>query len=132
MHPPIVDVDPFDLPEWLGLGDVIWRSEVGLSSGHLVRGLLTGEDHQQDALSCDLLAVDEAYPQPVTDDASRLRVHQAWRHGQVVLGTYDDRLTLAVPGTRLAPDLALEAVARLARAVGARPERFAVLLRVGG
>ena len=39
---------------------------------------------------CDLLAVDEAYPEPVVDDATRLRVHQAWRHGQVVIGSVAD------------------------------------------
>lgn len=130
MSPLLVDVDPFDLPEWLGLGDVVWRSEAGLDTGHLVTGLLSGDEGE--TLACGLLAVDEAYPQPVTDDASRLRVHQAWRHGQVHLATHDDALVLALPGSRLTPDLVLEAVGRLARAVGARPERFAVLLRVGG
>lgn len=130
MRPPLVDVDPFDLPEWLGLGDVVWQSDTGLGGGHLVTGLLSAAAGE--TLACGLLAVDEAYPQPVTGDESRLRVHQAWRHGQVVVATYDGALVLALPGSRLTPDLVLEAVGRLARAVGARPERFAVLLRVGG
>ena len=67
---PIIDVDPFDLPEWLGVGQVVWHADQGLRSGHLVAGRLVSGD---DVLACDLLAVDEAYPVPVTDDDSRLR-----------------------------------------------------------
>ena len=129
MHSPITDVDPFDLPEWLGTVDVVWRSDSGLAAGHHVRGRLTSDG--QDDLACDLLAVDEAYPQPVVDDASRLRVHQAWRHGQVVIGTYDDRLVLAAPGTAFGPEAVLDTLGRLARAVGAHAERYAALLRLG-
>ena len=33
----ITDVDPFDLPEWLGTHDVVWRADQGLRTGHLVR-----------------------------------------------------------------------------------------------
>lgn len=124
----LTDVDPFDLPEWLGTIDVVWKADAGLGAGHHVRGRLTGADDVE--LTCDLLAVDEAYPEPVVDDASRLRVHQAWRHGQVVLGEYDGRLVLAVPGTVFGPELVLDALARLARAVGAHAERYAVLLRL--
>ena len=83
-------------------------------------------------LACDLLAVDEAYPAPVASESSRLRVHQAWRHGQVHLASYDGRLTLLVPGTSFSADLTLEAVARLAKALGASPSSFAVHLRLGG
>ena len=81
-------------------------------------------------IACDLLAVDEAYPAPVVDDASRLRVHQAWRHGQVVVGEVDSRLVLAVPGTGFDPELVLDALGRLSRAVGAHAERYAALLRL--
>lgn len=130
MHPAISDVDPFDLPDWLGTEDVVWRADSGLHSGHLVAGRLTGAGH--DDLACDLLAVDQAYPRPVTDDTSRLRVHQAWRHGQVLVGRYDDRLALAAPGNAWTAELVLDVLDRLARAVGARPERFAALLRIGG
>ena len=130
MQAVITDVDPFDLPEWLGTHDVVWRADQGLRTGHLVRGRLTAD---ADALEipCDLLAVDEAYPEPVVDDAARLRVHQAWRHGQVVIGELDSRLVLAVPGTRFGPELVLDALGRLARAVGAHAERYAALLRLG-
>ena len=134
MQAAITDSDPFDLPEWLGALEVVWHADAGLRTGHLVRGRLRGDG--VDDLACDLLAVDEAYPQPVVDDASRLRVHQAWRHGQVVIGTLgtgtDVRLVLAVPGTRFDPELVLDALGRLARAVGARAERYAALLRLSG
>lgn len=125
----IIEVDPFDLPDWLGDSDVVWQADAGVRSGHLVPGRLTTGGH--DDLACDLLAADEAYPEPVTDDATRLRVHLAWRHGQVLVCERDGRLTLAFPGSRLGPELALEAIGRLARSVGADPERFAVLLRIG-
>ena len=98
MQATITDIDPFDLPEWLGTGDVVWRADEGLQTGHLVRGRLSAEpsDDSQEIV-CDLLAVDEAYPAPVVDDATRLRVHQAWRHGQVVIGEHGSRMVLAVP-----------------------------------
>ena len=136
MQATLTDIDPFDLPEWLGTGDVVWRADEGLQTGHLVRGRLAADqpDHAAEAsqeIVCDLLAVDEAYPEPVVDDATRLRVHQAWRHGQVVIGEHGSRMVLAVPGTRFGPELVLDALGRLARAVGARAERYAVLLRLG-
>ena len=136
MQATLTDIDPFDLPEWLGTGDVVWRADEGLQTGHLVRGRLAADQPDQRAeasqeIVCDLLAVDEAYPEPVVDDATRLRVHQAWRHGQVVIGEHGSRMVLAVPGTRFGPELVLDALGRLARAVGARAERYAVLLRLG-
>jgi hypothetical protein len=123
------EVDPFDLPDWLGEAGVTWSAETGLQGGHLVRGVLRTAG---DELACDLLAVDEAYPAPVADDATRLRSHQAWRHGQVQLASYDDRLTLLVPGREFSADLVLDVVARLAKAVGAPAAHYAVLLRLGG
>ena len=125
---PIVEVDPFDLPEWLGVGQVVWHADEGLRNGHLVAGRFVAAD---DTLSCDLLAVDEAYPVPVTDDDSRLRAHQAWRHGQVLLGSYADRLVLAAPGTRFDADRVLDTLARLARAVGGSPDNMSALIRIG-
>lgn len=123
-----VDVDPFDLPGWLGDTQVTWRPDQGIRVGHLVAGLLSSG---HDTLPCDLLAVDEAYPRPVCDDDTRTRTHQAWRHGQVLLMEHDDRLTLAVPGRDFSADRVLEALARLARAVGASPDDYAALLRLG-
>lgn len=129
MEPTVItDVDPFDLPEWLGTEEVAWEAEEGLRSGHHVPGLLRGA---ATSLPCDLLAVDRAYPLPVTDEASRVRSHQVWQHGEVLVGEYDGRLALAVPGTGFEPGLVLEAVSRLARAVGASPDRYVVHLRIG-
>jgi hypothetical protein len=123
------DVDPFDLPEVLGDGAVTWSSTDALASGHLVRGELGAADGSR--FACDLLAVDEAYPAPVASEAVRLRVHQAWRHGQVHLASYGGRLTLLVPGTSFTADTTLDAVARLAKALGASPASYAVHLRLG-
>lgn len=142
MQATLTDVDPFDLPEWLGTREVVWRPDAGLDVGPLVRGRLSADtrapgsepdaspDEGTDEMACDLLAVDEAYPEPVTDDATRLAVHQAWRHGQVVVGDVGGRLVLAVPGTGFDAERVLDVLGRLARAVGARPERYAALLRL--
>jgi hypothetical protein len=75
--------------------------------------------------------VDEAYPRPVADDDTRTRSHQSWRHGQVLLLQCDGRLTLAVPGRDFTADRVLDALARLAMAVGASPDDYAALLRLG-
>ena len=124
------ELDPFDLPEWLGEGEVTWTPECGIHDRHLVAGSLSGGEGS--ALPCALLAVDEAYPRPVADDDLRHLAHQAWRHGQVHLVSHDDRLTLAVPGTSFNAELVMEVLGRLAKAVGAQPGSFSVLLRLGG
>lgn len=129
MTAPVHEVDAFELPEWLGTSDVIWAADHGVQSGHLIPGRLSGTGH--DDVVCDLLAVDQAFPRPVIDADSRLRAHLAWHHGQVLLGDFEGRLTIAAPGSSWGPDAILEALARLAKAVGARPERYAVLMRLG-
>ncbi|MBZ5739865.1 hypothetical protein [Nocardioides mangrovi] len=123
-------VDPFELPEWLGERDVTWAAESGLRSGPGVTGLLSAEGDA--SLGCDLLAVDAAYPVPVAPEGVRLRAHQAWHHGEVHLVDHGGRLTLVVPGTGFTADLVLDAVSRLARAVGASAEHYSVRLRIGG
>ena len=123
-------LDPFDLPDWLGEGEVTWTSDDVTRSGALVAGCLLGPNDARHA--CDLLAVDQAYPAPVVDDRIRTRAHQAWRHGQVLLVDRDGRATLAVPGTAFTADTVLDAVTRLAKAVGAPPASFSVRLRLGG
>ena len=40
--PVLLEVDPFDLPEWLGEADVVWSSGSGLRTSHLVEGTLAG------------------------------------------------------------------------------------------
>jgi hypothetical protein len=127
--PPSYDeVDPFDLPDWLGVEEVTWAAVAGLGSGHRVAGGLTADG--QEPLGCDLLAVDEAYPVPAAADDLRVRVHQLWRHGEVLLLSDTGRLLMAVPGSRVDVETALDAVGRLARAVGATGA-YAVHLRVG-
>ncbi|MEZ5191272.1 MAG: hypothetical protein R2734_01105 [Nocardioides sp.] len=123
-------MDPFDLPDWLGSDLVTRHSASGVAGSHLVPGRLSG-DTPDKVLPCDLVAVDEAYPAPVADDDVRTRAHQAWRHGQVLLLEVTGRLTLGVPGRDFGPDRVMEALARLARAVGARPDNYSVLLRLG-
>jgi hypothetical protein len=123
--PAIADLDPFDLPDWLGDGPVAWATDTGLG-GHLVAGHLTGG--ADETLACDLLAVDQAYPAPVLDEATRTRVHQSWRHGQVLLLSRDGRATVAAPGTSWTSEEVLVALTRVARAVGADPARWSVRL----
>ena len=96
----------------------------------LVRGLLSGGEGR--TVPCDLMAVDEAYPAPVADHDLRTRAHQAWHHGQVLLTVRDGRPTLAVPGRDFTADRVLDALGRLAHAVGAAPTQYAALLRLGG
>lgn len=131
--PRLVEVDPFDLPDWLGTDQVTWTSASGLRSDHLVTGTLTSPGHPDHP--CDLLSVDEAYPQPVVDDDTRTRAHQAWRHGQVLCVTNppgpDGRLTLALPGRDMTAGRALDALARLSKAVGASADDWSLLLRIG-
>jgi hypothetical protein len=122
------ELDPFDLPEWLGELEVTWSAERGLSSGHRVAGRLSAEGVA--ALGCDLLAVDDAYPEPVAVDGLRVRAHQVWQYGEVLLVRDRDRVVLAVPGSRVDSDTALTAVGRLARAVGAVAGSYGVRLRV--
>ena len=124
------DVDPFDLPDWLGETEVTWVADEGVRVGHHVAGRLRAEDPVRE-LPCDLLAVDEAYPVPVADDRARLHAHQAWRHGQILLVTTGGRLTLAVPGTSFSADLVLDALSRLAKAVGASADDYSARLRIG-
>jgi hypothetical protein len=124
----LADLDPFDLPDWLGNGPVCWAAEHGLA-GHLVPGVLSGGQGQR--LTCDLLAVDEAYPLPVLDEVTRTRVHQAWRHGQVLLRSHDGRATVAAPGTSWTADRVLETMSRMARAVGADSALWSVRLGLG-
>jgi hypothetical protein len=127
-HAPVVsEADPFDLPDWLGTREVTWTARSSVRGEHLISGELTAGDG---GLRCDLLAADQAFPQPVLDDGWRRQVHQAWTHGQVLLLEYDGRLTLAVPGTAFTADRALEAIGRLAKAVGVKPGRFLAALRL--
>jgi hypothetical protein len=123
----VAAVDPFELPDWLGTQPVTWIALSSVHDSHLVEGeLIAGAE----SAACDLLAADQAFPRPVLHDDWRRLVHQAWTHGQVLLLSYDGRLTVAVPGTCFTADRVLEAIGRLAKAVGVAPTRFAATLRL--
>jgi hypothetical protein len=126
--PEVTEVDPFDLPEWLGEVEVTWRAATSVRGSYRLEGDLVGAGVQP--LTCDLLAADLAYPRPVLDPDWRGAAHRQWAHGQVLLVRYDGRLTLAVPGTEFTADQVLETLARLAKAVGVQPSRFVAALRL--
>ena len=119
-------VDAFELPDWLGEQRVVWATECTVGTP-LVPGRLETGGH---TLPCDLLACDRAYPAPVLPEKWRREAHSSWALGQVLLVEADGRLTLVVPGVDVTVDSALEALRRLARAVGAVPDRYAALIRL--
>ncbi len=129
---PAVEVDPFELPDWLAEEQVLWhatderihRDGTGTVHGE-VRPLAGG-----DAMTLDLLAVDVAWPKPVCDEESRHLAHEAWHYGQVALLEVEGRATLGVPGTEFSSDLVCEAVRRFSKAVGANADHFLVQLRL--
>lgn len=122
-----VEVDPFDLPDWLGTADVTWSTESRLGAQARLRGSLVAEHNE---IGCDVVAADEAYPAPVVAESVRADVHRSWTHGEVHLVQRAGRLTLLVPATRLSTDDVLEALRRLAKAVGAPPGNFRVSVRL--
>ena len=119
-------VDAFDLPDWLGEQDVVWTTQTTVGTP-LVPGCLGAGS---EALPCDLLACDRAYPEPVLPEQWRREAHSSWALGQVLLAELDGRLTLVVPGVAVTVDSALQSLRRLALAVGAVPERYAALVRL--
>jgi hypothetical protein len=127
--PEISEVDPFDLPSWVGEDEVTWYADSGGRFGHHISGRVTAPGQADEV--CDLLAIDQAYPQQVADSAWRRQAHQAWHNDQVLLICYRDRLTLAVPGHEFSADLVLAALFRFAKSVGGKPERMTAALRLG-
>ncbi|HET6562840.1 MAG TPA: hypothetical protein VFG72_13275 [Marmoricola sp.] len=129
-RPDVAPVDAFDLPDWLGLTPVTWTAVDSIGTTHLVAGCLRGDGEPAEQLDCDVLACDLAYPLPVLDEGWRHDAHQAWTLDEVLLVEYDGRLTLVIPGTTVRAEPAMEAVRRLAKAVGAPADRFTVSLRL--
>jgi len=123
----VAAVDAFDLPDWLGTSELTWTAETSVRGQYQVGGRLNARD---DSLDCDLLAADQAFPQPVLDEEWRRAAHQSWAHGEVLLLQYDDRLTLAVPGTEFTADRVLETLTRLAKAIGVAPDRVLAAIRL--
>lgn len=120
------ELDPFDLPDWLGVDPVTWAADEGLDGG-LVAGTVRSEASGE-SLPCDLLAADLAHPVPVVPEALRIDVHRTWARDEVLLLTRADRVTVAAPGVAASADQVLEMLRRFAKAVGARPDRFAARL----
>ncbi len=125
--PAVEEIDPFDLPEWLGTADVTWSSFGPIHAGHRVAGALTVRRR--------VARLRPAGGRPGLPGAGAVggvahpRRTARGRHNQVLLLRIDGRVTLAVPGTAFSADLALEVLGRLARAVGVAPRRFVVALR---
>jgi hypothetical protein len=119
--------DPFDLPEWLGSGELTWVAASGLASASL-SGALVGQDGERLPLS--IIAADRAYPTPVVDEEVRRAVHQAWALNQVVILDDDGCQTLAVPTVTLDTELVCEAMRRFARAIGVDTSRVSLTIRL--
>jgi hypothetical protein len=126
----VAAVDAFDLPEWVGEHDVVWRSELALGTP-LVPGELTdATDPGVAPLACDLLACDRAHPEPALPEQWRREAHSQWALQQVLLAEIADRLTLVCPGVDVEVGTALESLRRLAKAVGVPSARFTAALRL--
>lgn len=116
--------DPFELPDWLGTEDVIWRAETRLAEAAYLSGALSAAGDRVHPL--DLLAVDAAFPRPVCPEDQRAAAHRAWHYGEVVLLDVDGRLAAAVPGTQFDANTMCEVLRRVAKAVGASTGNFTV------
>ena len=123
-------LDPFDLPEWLVVDDVVWEALEPVADQTVAKGALRPTDGSSGSLRLDLLAVDSAWPVPACSAGDRRAAHQAWHFGEVVVLRHDDVPALGVPTSRFSADLALEALRRFARAVGSDPKRYAARLRL--
>lgn len=121
----ITEADAFDLPDWVGT-EATWAARDSVRAGGHVGGTLS---HGADQLQCDLLAADHCYPKAVLEDRWRTAAHRAWQYGEVLLLDVDDVLTVVVPGTGFTPDLVVEALSRLGKAVGLAPASLGILLR---
>ncbi|MGI8700481.1 MAG: hypothetical protein ACR2JU_04600 [Nocardioidaceae bacterium] len=115
--------DAFDLPDWLGIEPVTWRTEHVLSTEPIIAGRLSADDRAQ---ALDLLAADAAYPRTVCSSPQRHDAHQAWHFGEVLLLGTGDRVAAAVPTVSFDPNLACEAIRRVAKALGAPSANFTV------
>ena len=130
----VSELDPFDLPDWLGdRRGHLDLPRPALRAGHLVAGALQPARIPRPTPSPATCSPSTGLP-----GAGRRRAPTApapTRPGSPArchLVARDGRLTLAVPGTGFGADLVLDALGRLARAVGADPERYRACLRLGG
>jgi hypothetical protein len=119
--------DPFDLPDWLGTEHVVWSAEGILTDDPRVPGWLSSAQRSH---PLDLLAVDAAYPRTVCSSRQRHDAHQSWHFGEVLLLEDAGRVAAAVPTVRFDPNLAVDAIRRVAKALGAPSANFTVTLMV--
>ncbi len=122
-------VDPFDLPEWLGEGEVVWEPEEPIGSP-FVPGHLTARTSESATMACDMVACDRAYPEPALPERIRRESHVQWSREQVLMIRIDDRLTLVCPGIDVEVESALECLRRLAKAVAAPSSNFTAAIRL--
>ena len=116
--------DAFDLPDWLGTDHVTWRLDGTLSDQPLVEGWLSSDQRSH---PLDLLAVDAAYPRSVCTSQQRHDAHQSWHFGEVLLLADSGRVAAAVPTVAFDPNLAVEAIRRDVKALGAPRGNFTVM-----
>ena len=102
-----------------------WRAEGILTDDPLVPGWLSS--HQR-SHPLDLLAVDAAYPRTVCTSQQRHDAHQSWHFGEVLLLEEGGRVAAAVPTVAFDPNLAVDTIRRVAKALGAPAANFDVLL----
>ncbi len=121
-------VDAFDLPEWLGGGEVVWEPEAPIDSP-MVPGHLTSRDSEE-SIACDVVACDRAYPEPAVPEPVRREAHVQWSREQVLLVEVRERLTMVCPGVDVSVESALECLRRLAKAVGAPASNVTAAIRL--
>ena len=122
------EIDPFDLPDWLGETEVTWAADRGLATGHRVAGQLTADGQ--------LRAVRPAgrrrrLPRPVAADPVRVRAHQAWRHGEVLIVGTATACSSPCPGSVWTPRPPSRPSPGSRAPSGPRTASYAVRLRVG-
>ena len=100
-----------------------WRAEAILTEDPYVPGRLSSDTRSH---PLDLLAVDAAYPKTVCSSQQRHDAHQAWHFGELLLLADRDRVVAAVPTVVFDPNLAVETIRRVARALGAPSANFTV------
>ena len=108
---------------------MIWRPEGGIRAATRWRVALSGGGGAAARATCSPSTRPIPSRSPTTSCGTRPT--RPGGTGRCSWSTYDGRLTLAVPGTEFTADRVLETLARLAKAVGARPGSFAALLRLG-
>ncbi|MDQ3103887.1 MAG: hypothetical protein M3Q87_01460 [Actinomycetota bacterium] len=128
-EPPVAVVDPFDLPEWVGLNECTWTTTDSVGRARVDGVLTDGVSAGPATVKLSVLAADVAYPAAVVGGRLRHDIHQAWVHGEVLLLS-DGGYILAVPGTELDVAALCEAIRRFARAVGATPTSFTIALQL--